>query len=50
MVIMNIPEWLSIILALGFSLFFWSIGILCAMIIGGIFNKGVKQVWSRVFG
>jgi hypothetical protein len=49
MVIINIPEWLSIILALGSSLFFWSIGLLCAMMVGSVISKAVRQVWSKVF-
>jgi len=47
MVIFNIPEWLSIVLALGISFFLWSAGILMAMMIGGIVNGAIRNWFSK---
>ena len=46
MVIFNIPEWLSIVMALGISFFLWSTAILMTMLIGGITN-GAIQNWRK---
>ena len=43
MVIMNIPDWLGYILALGFSLFCWSIGLFFLMLIYGTMTDGIKR-------
>ena len=49
MVIFNIPEWLSICMALGITFFLWSSAVLITMMIGGVANGAVRN-WRKRAG